>query len=88
MSEQQSLALAGGAVAKPTDHDLECGCRITVDPDGPMWVVKPCADHLAASEATSHRAMRVMGEELDELVKHALTGKPLGPRIRPKDQFR
>lgn len=88
MSEQQSLALTGGAVAKPAHHDLECGCRIVIDPDGPAWVIKPCAEHLAQSEATSHRLMRLMGEELDDLVKHALTGKALEPRLRPKDAFR
>lgn len=88
MSEQQSLALAGCTPAKPAHHDLECGCAIVADPDGPIWVVKPCPDHLSQSEAGSHKMMRLMGEELDDLIRLALGGKPVGPRLRPKDQFR
>lgn len=88
MMEQQFLALPADPVAKPTYHELGCGCRVELDPDGPAWVPKPCAEHLAQSEATSHRLMRLMGAELDDLVKHSLTGKPLEPRLRPKDPHR
>jgi hypothetical protein len=81
----QSLDLPGDPVAKPTHHDLDCGCRVEMDPDGPIWLTAPCAEHTADR---SDGLMRIMGLELDALVHEACSGRKLEPRHRPKDPYR
>lgn len=83
MSEQQSLALPADPVAKPTHHDLGCGCRVEMDPDGPVWLTAPCFKHADASMQLEDRVCRLLDAELDEQVRELAGRAPTRIERKP-----
>jgi len=86
MTDQQEIDLGTmPAAPAPSVHDLECGCRVEVDPDGPTWAMVQCPRHAAESVQVEERIGRAM--ELDVLVAEAAGGKRV-KRIMPADPYR
>lgn len=68
-------------------RDLECGCRVEVDPDGPLWVLAMCTEHANLASKLDINLPRLLDHELDVYVAQFSSGRRV-KRIRPADPHR
>lgn len=90
MTEQQWIKLVESSTPPeraPVRQDIECGCRVEVDPDGPVWSIVQCPRHAAESAQVEERIGRALDYELDVLVAATCQGRRV-KRIMPADPFR